>query len=315
MKIIQIKRCIFFRNFFIRIVLLYRRDCYDSLCLLWPKSMIAFTVFGRPVYRYGIFYGITFLLWYHILWWVALRSRMKSYPQVRDVLLHKKDDLFLRCMIWVILGWRLGHVFLYDRWYYSQHLSEILLINQWGMSFIGGVLGVTTVLAVLIRRWKLSFESMKLLGDIVLCIVPIGIFLWRIGNGLNQELWWKPLSQIPARCAQLLTSGWLTRVYPLVDELTRVNTNIIQATTEWLFTGIVSWIILLFIYSKHKAAGLISGVFLIIYGLVRYRVEPLKDLPAKEMLWPLSISQWVMIVFIGVWWWLVRSSSKKFRNR
>lgn len=277
--------------------------------------MIAFTIFGRPVYRYGIFYGVTFLSWYHILWWVGNSTRMKLYPQVRDVLLHKKDDLFLRCMLGVIVGWRLGHVFLYDRWYYSQHLSEILLINQWGMSFIGWVLGVTTVLAVLIRHWKLSFESMKLLGDIVLCIVPIGIFLWRMGNGLNQELWWKPLTEIPTRCAKFLTWLWLTRTYPLVDQLTRVDTNTIQAITEWLLTGGIAWILLLYIYPKHKVAWLISGIFLIVYGLVRYRVEPLKDLPVKEMLWPLSISQWIMIVFIVAGWWLVWNWNEKFRAK
>jgi phosphatidylglycerol:prolipoprotein diacylglycerol transferase len=270
--------------------------------------MVAFTILGRPVYRYGIFYGVTFLFGYWFLWWIATKPRMKAYPQVKHVLTQKKDDLFLACLLGVIVWGRLGHVFLYERSYYSQHLLEIVLINQWGMSFVGWVLGVATALWILIKRRNLSFESMKLLWDLVLCIVPVWIFLWRIGNGLNQELRWKPLSVLSDSLVTILTSLWLTRVYPAVDTLLRVDTNTIQALTEWLFTWILVWLLLLFVYSRRKVAWLISWVFLIVYGLVRYWVEPLKDLPVNEIAWPLSISQRVMILFIVCGWVIVRQT-------
>lgn len=273
--------------------------------------MIAFTILGWPVYRYGIFYGVTFLLGYGILGRAGRRSWMAQYPQVRDVLNHRRDDLFLRCMIGVIVGGRLGHVVLYDWAYYSQHLSEVIMVNQWGMSFVGGVVGVTSVLAVLIYRRKLSFQSMKLLGDIVLCIVPIGILLGRIGNGLNQELRGKPVSELTTRGAEIITSLGLTRIYPLVDDLLRVNTNTIQALTEWLLTGLIVWALLILVYPRRQVAGLISGVFLIVYGLVRYRVENLKDLPAIEYRWPLSISQWVMIGFVVVGGWVIADTKSQ----
>lgn len=277
--------------------------------------MIAFKIFGRPVYRYGIFYGITFIFGYWFLWRVANKPWMKKYPQVKDILINKKDDLFLACLLGVIVGWRLGHVFLYERSYYTNHLWEILLINQGGMSFVWWVLGVSLALWILIKKRKLSFESMKLLWDLVLCIVPVGILLWRIGNGLNQELRWKPISEISDILVTVFTRVWLIRIYPMIDSVLRVNTNIIQALTEWLLTWIVVWMLLLFVYTKKKVAWLISWVFLVVYGLVRYRVEPLKDLPTNEIVWPLSISQRIMIAFIVVWWWLIlHVKSNKFKE-
>lgn len=277
--------------------------------------MIAFEIFWRPVYRYGIFYGVTFLFGYWFLWRVATKNRMNNYAQVQQVLIHQKDDLFLACLLGVIVWWRLGHVFLYERSYYADHLLEIVLINQWWMSFVWGVIGVVTALWILIKRRKLSFESMKVLWDLVLCIVPVGIFLWRIGNGLNQELRWKPLSVLSDSLANVFMSLWLTRIYPMVDTVLRVDTNMIQALTEWLLTWILVWCLLLWVYPKRKVAWLISWIFLIVYGLVRYRVEPLKDLLINEMVWPLSISQRVMIGFVVCGWWLVLIiHSKKLKS-
>ncbi|MBP7848376.1 prolipoprotein diacylglyceryl transferase [Patescibacteria group bacterium] len=79
-------------------------------------------------------------------------------------------------------------MFLYEWYYYAQHRDEILMIREGGMSFIGGVIGVTLGLGRLMRRRKMSLNDLLLLGDIILCIVPIGITLGRIGNYLNQEL-------------------------------------------------------------------------------------------------------------------------------
>lgn len=55
---------------------------------------------------------------------------------------------------------------------------------------------MTVGLIWLIRRWQLKRDDVLLLGDLILCIVPLGILLGRIGNSLNQELIGKPLSQV-----------------------------------------------------------------------------------------------------------------------
>jgi len=150
--------------------------------------MIAFTIFWRPIYRYGIFYLITFLLGYFFLMRLWKTQKFASYSKVQWILTDGLDDMLLIALAGVILWWRLGHVFIYDWWYYSHHLGEIFQVRQGGMSFVGGFLWVLVGGSIFARIKKISMHEVFLMADIILCIVPIGILLWRIGNYLNQEL-------------------------------------------------------------------------------------------------------------------------------
>jgi phosphatidylglycerol---prolipoprotein diacylglyceryl transferase len=89
----------------------------------------------------------------------------------------------------IILGGRLGHVIIYNLNYYSHHLIEIIQIRKGGMSFIGGMIGVAVSLILVARTHKIPQQEMNIVLDLVLLIVPVGIFLGRIGNFLNQELY------------------------------------------------------------------------------------------------------------------------------
>lgn len=261
--------------------------------------MIAFEIFGWPIYRYGIFYLITFLTWYMLLMWLWKRKYFVDFPGVQKLLTDKIDDLMMVGLIWVMLWGRLWHVFLYEWWYYSQHLSEILQVWQWWMSFVWGFIWVTLGLLYLTWKMKLTKQEIFLLGDIILCIVPVGILLGRIGNFLNQELWWRPIYELSPSMTESLRMLWLTYVYESVDTLERVNTNLIQSGAEWLFLGICSRTVLFGQYIRnHIRPGLITGIFLMWYGIVRFFVEFLKELPAHEWRGILSVTQWVMIVFI-----------------
>lgn len=261
--------------------------------------MIAFHLFGRPVYWYGIFYGMTFLFGYRFLSIIWKQSWMKPYTKLTHLFTEKLDSIVLLVILGVIVWWRLGHVFLYDWAYFREHLWEILQTWQGGMSFIWWVIGVTIVILSLWRYYKLRFRDLLLFGDILLCIVPVWILLGRIGNRLNGELWWKPLQDFPVWVQSVIRTVWLETVYPAVDELPRVNTNFSQAFFEWAVPLIVGQVLLWVHYTKKQMRpGLITGVFFIIYGVVRFVVEFLKDLPEAEFRWPLSISQWIMGLFV-----------------
>ena len=273
-----------------------------NVYLIKRVFMIAFSVFWYDIYRYWIFYLITFLFWYFFLRFVGKKKYFKNYPWVQKLLTTWLDDFFLICMLGVILGWRLGHVFLYERWYFQDHLGQILNFRQWGMSFVGWVIGVTLWLIYITWKFNLRRKELFLLGDLVLCIVPLWILLGRIGNYLNQELIWRPLDDFSKSTQEFFIQRWLTTTYENVDSLRRVNTNFIQASAEGLLLLLINWTIFLTTTIKNKAfPWLISGVFLIGYGIVRYLVEPVKDLPTTEMLGYLSVSQWLMIGFIFVW--------------
>lgn len=98
--------------------------------------MVAFEILGWPIYRYGIFYLITFVVGYAFLWRVGRQSFLDSYPRVQWVLQQKVDDLYLMILLGVIVGGRLGHVLLYEGAYYLQHPLETFYLWQGGMSFV-----------------------------------------------------------------------------------------------------------------------------------------------------------------------------------
>lgn len=264
--------------------------------------MIAFHLFWRPVYRYGLFYGITFLSGYLFLEWIGRKKLLTSFPRLHDLFTVHLDAFVLWVIWWIMLGGRLGHVFLYDRWYYSMHLWEILQVRQWGMSFIGWVGGVVLVLLGMRHYYKLSARDFLLLGDIVLCIVPLGILLWRIGNFLNKELYGLPIES-SSSWFDFLVRWWLAVDYGIDATPTmRINTNIVQSLGEWLIPLLIGqWLFFKQIVRRHFRPWLISWWFFIVYACVRFFAEYLKELPAHEMYASLSISQWLMFVFFAGW--------------
>ncbi len=273
--------------------------------------MIAFSIAWWPIYRYWLFYLITFVFWYWVLYWLWQWKYFSSYEWVQKLLTDKLDDFFIIAIIWVIVWWRLWHVFLYERHYYSQHLSEIILVNQWWMSFIWWVCWVTLGLVWLFHSMKLSKREFMLLGDIILCIAPLWIALWRFWNYLNQELWWKPLTEVWTTWANSFEQLWLVSIYDRVDAQPRINTNMIQSFLEW-FVPLFIWRILLL--SKYLRwiirPWLISWTFLIVYAISRFFVEYFKELPESELIWLFSVSQRVMFLFFLGGIYLLFASNK-----
>jgi phosphatidylglycerol:prolipoprotein diacylglycerol transferase len=109
------------------------------------------------------------------------------------------------------------------------------------MSFIGG--GVGVFLAMLLFRvfFKLSWKEFLLLFDMILIVVPLGIFFGRLGNYLNQELYGIAVSQLPLSegVISFLQSVNLIHVYPQVDTVLRINTNLLSM----LFEGICLFVV------------------------------------------------------------------------
>ena len=93
----------------------------------------------------------------------------------------------------------------------------------------------------------------------ILCVVPLGILLGRIGNMLNQELIGKPLDTLAVCQQDFFRYRGTLKVYDVRDEQLRVNTNIWQSGLEGLLLLIISWTLLLSRYLKKTFfPGLIS---------------------------------------------------------
>ena len=260
--------------------------------------MVAFTIFWFSVYRYGIFYALSFILWYFRLSWVGKKQWFNKYPKVQYFLTEGLEDFLFMIALWVIIGWRLGHVLIYWNGYYFSHPAEIFQVRKWWMSFIWWIIWVVLSLFWFLCYKKASFKDILILFDIVLVFVPFGIFLWRFWNYLNQELYWIPIAQLPLWLADTLNTLWLSHVYPQIDKLQRVNTNFLSMLLEGL---LILWIQLIFLTKMVKKwryrIWQLSTNFLLCYSLIRFLLEYLRADSQLEFVWFCTKSQWFFIFF------------------
>ena len=171
------------------------------------------------------------------------------------------DDLIIYLILGIILGGRLGYVIFYNFEYYSKNFFEILKLWEGGMSFHGGLIGViiTTIIFSKIKRINFFYFT-----DIICCVAPIGLFLGRIANFINGELFGK-ISILP----------WAI-IFPNGDNISRHPSQIYEAILE----GIVLFILINFFALKKQLlfkTGYISSFFLVSYSILRMLSEIFRE--------------------------------------
>lgn len=268
--------------------------------------MVAFSIFWINVYRYGIFYLVWFLVTYFFLYFLWKSEILSKYPTLQNFLKKNLDDLMIALIIGVLIGWRLWEVFIYERDYFSQNPSEIIKVWHGGMSFFGWMVWVVLSLVSLFLIKKFSWKDIVLLFDCLVVIVPIGIILWRFGNYLNQELYWLVVPEwarwFSDWIVSLLTDLNIFHVYPKIDSILRVNTNFISMFFEW----IVLFLLMFFVSKwqvkrKNIKIWLNSSIFLIFYSLFRFLIEYLRVDSQTQLVWRLTISQWLFLFLFVLW--------------
>ena len=184
------------------------------------------------------------------------------------------DDLISYVIVGVIIGGRLGYVIFYNFEYYINNPLEILMIWTGGMSFHGGVLGVIISTYLFCKKNKLSTFYFL---DLISLSAPIGIFLGRIANFINSELY------------GTRTDFFLAVIFEKVDTVSRHPSQLYEA----FFEGIILFILLNFIYKKyinHKP-GVVSALFLIFYSVFRFIIEFTREPDAHLGLVFMELSQ------------------------
>ena len=216
--------------------------------------------------------GILQIRWYSIayilgiiLGWIYANKIIKltasnkyNFEQIKT---SQFGDLIVYLVIGIVLGGRLGYVLFYNFEYYSQHFSEIFKLWQGGMSFHGGLLGVIVAIIFFAKKTKTNFFKY---ADIVSCVAPIGIFLGRIANFINGELYGK-ISTLP----------WAV-IFPNAGNIARHPSQIYEAILE----GLILFILINYLALKKQLlfkTGYISGFFLVSYSILRIFSENFRE--------------------------------------
>ncbi len=237
----------------------------DSLITWWqhlPAKMdpVIFTVFGFPIRWYATMYliafGITYLL-------AKYRIRNEELLYSTEFL----SNLMTWSILGLLLGGRIGYMLFYNlEWALSDPLSVILPMakigDSWqftgfrGMSYHGGVIGVTLAVYFYSRKHKLSFFKVS---DFLIPGIPLGFTFGRLGNFINGELYGR------------ITESPLGMIFPSAREggLLRHPSQLYEA----LFEGIILFLIVWPLRKKGPFPGAVTGLYIFGYGFFRFFIE------------------------------------------
>jgi phosphatidylglycerol---prolipoprotein diacylglyceryl transferase len=194
----------------------------------------------------------------------AIMSAQKLWGGPAPITVAEFDDFIIWITLGIILGGRVGYVLFYNLPHFVAHPLEVFELWNGGMSFHGGFLGCVIATVVFALRRGLPILS---LGDVTTAVAPIGLFLGRIANFINGELWGRP-TDVP----------W-AMIFPNGGPIPRHPSQLYEASLE----GIVLFIVLALLVRAGglKRPGVVAGVFALGYGAARITCELFREPDAQ----------------------------------
>jgi len=217
-------------------------------------------------------------------WLLAYRQRKGLFAlPCQDAV----QDMLFYAFCGALIGGRLGACFLYEPIYYLTHVWEVVAVWKGGMSSHGGFAGAVVGMYLFARKNRVPL--LHVIDNAVLAATP-GLCLGRIGNFINAELW-----------GRVTTVPWAV-VFPTIDNQPRHPVQFYQAFAE----GLLPFVVLLWVGRKKRPAGMLSGLFAMLYAALRVFTEMFRE--KTQVLiglgwFGLTNGQLYSIVvfFIGVW--------------
>ena len=209
-------------------------------------------------------YGLTYIAGLAFAWWLARRRSQRPQSPLKP---DQVDDLIFYAAIGVVLGGRFGYVFFYG---FERLLSDPMwLFRVWegGMAFHGGLIGVAVAGYIFCKMGRIPPLQV---ADAMAMLVAVGLGLGRLANFINAELWGRETTLpwgviFPGEDAQ-------TCVQAAAGLCARHPSQLYEALGEGLILGALL-LYLLFRTGALRRSGLLTGIFLIGYGLTRFMVE------------------------------------------
>jgi len=204
---------------------------------------------------YGMMYLAGFAASYAL---VKYQVKKKNLSLDRDFI----DSLYTFIVLGLILGARLGYVLFYNFSAYLQHPLDIFAVWHGGMSFHGGLIGSVIAGVWCCRRFKVDPWQV---ADLVIATGPIGLGFGRLGNFINGELYGRA-TDVP----------W-AMIFPTGGPFSRHPSQLYELCLE----GVILFIVLWTVKDRVTKTGVLTSLFLILYGVFRFIVEFFREPDAQ----------------------------------
>ena len=258
-----------------------------SLFINYPSWISPYVIKGLPIRWYAVMYVFAFATAY-ILFMGLLKEK-----ENRDIKKESAEDLFIYCVIGLLIGARLGSCLFYDdALYYLSHPWLIFwpfrngeFVGLPGMSYHGGVIGAIVAGLIYTKVKKTSFLRF---ADLITSAIPFAYTWGRLGNFINGELYGRVTTSrmgmvFPTAERFSTTHQWVRSVADTVGivyspgdyvNLPRWPSQLFEAFFEGIVLGIIIWFVVRKIKKKRNMAdGTILASYLMGYGLIRFVLE------------------------------------------
>jgi len=248
---------------------------------------IAFELFGRPIYWFGIMMALGFLAAISIWNWLASRTgRPRGYG----------SELGFWIMISGVVGARIAEV-LGNLSFFLAHPWEIIRVDHGGLVFYGGFILCCLAVIVFARRHQ---DPLWTLADFTVVGLPLGHAFGRVGCFLNGCCYGTP-TQLPwAVCFPAQHDSHGVPVHP---------TQLYEATYNLLLFGLL----LAFFLRRHPPPGRVLALYLLLYPPFRFTIEFIRG--DERLNWlGLNLAQETSLVLFAVglalWGWSGRRQNQ-----
>jgi len=208
---------------------------------------------------YGLIYAVMFTIGLFMI--IKISEYKKNKLKIKSYQKFTKD-LIYDYMIYLIIGSiftaRLFHIIFYNLEYYLTNPLLFFAFWKGGMSIHGGFVGGIIATIIFSKKNKINFYD---IADIVMIPCAIGLSIGRIGNFINQEL-----------VGTLTNLPWGVKFdnYEGIRHPSQIYESI---------KNLIIFIFLLFLNKKEQKKGIIFWSFILSYGILRFLVEFVKDMP------------------------------------
>ncbi len=266
---------------------------------------IVFPDLDPVAFQIGFFavrwYSLAYIVGLLVAWYL-LRTMSKRTHSAFTVL--KIDDFLVWAIVGIILGGRLGYVLFYQLSYYLEYPMHILALWEGGMSFHGGLIGMIGATVLFAKKKNIS---VLMIGDMITAVAPVGLFLGRLANFVNGELYGRVTHAVP----------WAI-IFPTGGNEPRHPSQLYEAGVEGLLLFVILNVVWWKMLKFRERYGFTTGLFFVLYGVGRFVLEMFREPDAHLgfLAAHLTMGQWLCIpmVLLGAWFIYVSSPRRRFKK-